>query len=613
MSSSHDTSEWLEAHYDALEPLTPAERDAYVRARISDAPELLQAVRAMFDVRLPPGERFSDLSQRLSAALLAPPAVLHFGAYHVLREIGRGGMGRVLLAERSDGAFERQVAIKLLPQWAGNSALLALKRECQLLARLDHPHIARLLDAGETADGEPYLIIDYVDGENIAQYCARLRLSIPARIALLLAAAQALAAAHRQLIVHCDIKPGNVLVDRSGAVKVLDFGISTLLADLDRPKAATAGYASPEQLQGGPVDTRADVYGFGVLMGELLAGTAGLAERCLPMSQRASVRAQAPQCGTRESRLRQLLRGDLDAIQRRATAANADDRYSGMAELIDDLTAYGARRPVRARAGGALYATLRWLQRHLWPALATTVGVLIVAGLGARYLIERQLAVQQAQVVRGVAATLRDLQETPPEWASDPNQSVHATILKNAERAARAEHLAPMVRARLYFLFGLALSNVQDWDHAADLLREAIAQRRLAVSGPDLEVARMHAAAMQIAIAAGRVEQARQDWYRLSTQTPYPADAIDELEFQSLRAQLDGLEGRTEAALRGLAAVYRQALALYGSAHLRLAPHARRYGLALQAIDAAAAREPLAVAERLYRRHLGPPGRRTGD
>jgi len=202
------------------------------------------------------------------------------GPYRVVSEIGRGGMGVVYLAVRADDAFEKKVAIKLVKKGMDTDEIVRrFGRERRILAALDHPHIARMLDAGSTDDGLPYFVMEYVEGQSILEYCETHRLTVPERLKLFRSVCSAVAFAHQNLIVHRDLKPGNILVDSGGVVRLLDFGIAKLVADGDDATKTGTGlrpmtpqYSSPEQVRGEPINTASDVYSLGVLLYELVTG-----------------------------------------------------------------------------------------------------------------------------------------------------------------------------------------------------------------------------------------------------------------------------------------------------------------------------------------------------
>ncbi|HEX5307193.1 MAG TPA: protein kinase, partial [Dyella sp.] len=338
--------------------------------------------------------------------------------YRLLRHLGEGGMGTVYLAERCDGDFTQQVALKLLTAAAEGSPILA-ERFCQerkLLARLEHPGIARLLDGGALADGKPFLAMEYVQGERIDAWCDRHALDLPARIALFLKVCAAVEYAHRSLIIHRDIKPANILVTEDGTPKLLDFGIARLLDDPDdllatatatSAHAMTLAYASPEQIERLPLTTAADVYSLGVVLYQLVAGrrpyqhlvtphllsNAIVTGDVLPPSRAARLARQ--EAGQPPARSRAVPR-DLDAIVLKALRRNADDRYPGVAALSADLQRFLECRPVQARRGRQWYRMRRFLQRNRWPLAAGAVVLLaVLAGLFSTLLSLRETRLAQ--------------------------------------------------------------------------------------------------------------------------------------------------------------------------------------------------------------------------
>src|SRR5262245_2012060 len=270
-----DAKRWhaVSAYLDAVLDLADGERAAWLARLRAQDPQLAAEVETFLE-ELQTISRDQFLEDPVLALPMPPDlAGQTFGAYTLVSPIGQGGMGSVWLAERSDGQFERRVAVKLLnPALMGRGGGERFKREGNLLGRLAHPHIADLVDAGVTAAGQPYLVLEHVDGEPIDRFCDTRRLDVGARVRLLLDVLEAVAHAHAHLVVHRDIKPSNVLVARDGQVKLLDFGIATLLegdgqaagaARLTREgqSAMTPAYAAPEQISGGQVSTATDVYG----------------------------------------------------------------------------------------------------------------------------------------------------------------------------------------------------------------------------------------------------------------------------------------------------------------------------------------------------------------
>jgi serine/threonine-protein kinase len=346
------------------------------------------------------------------------------GAYRLISAIGHGGMGTVWLAERSDGRFQRKAAVKFLSIGLGHGGEQRFKREGAVLARLASPNIAELLDAGVTASGQPYLILEYVEGEPIDSYCNERKLDVRARIPLFLDVLAAVAHAHSNLIVHRDIKPSNVLVNKNGQVKLLDFGIAKLLEGEGQEGAATlltreAGsaltpeYAAPEQVTGGVVTTATDVYALGVLLYVLLTGQhpagvgphspADLLKALTDTEPRRPSEivtqdqaAHAANRGTIADKLRRLLRGDLDTIVLKALKKTPQERYTSVTALADDLGRYLRNEPISARPDTMAYRAAKFVRRNrAVVALAVLAVVVTLAGLVGTLLQARRVQQQR--------------------------------------------------------------------------------------------------------------------------------------------------------------------------------------------------------------------------
>jgi serine/threonine-protein kinase len=343
------------------------------------------------------------------------------GPYRLERELGRGGMGTVWLAHRSDGRFEGQVAIKLLNlALTGGAGAARFRREGSALARLTHPNVARLLDAGVTGTGEPYLVLEYVQGEVIDRWCDVRRCSVRARIGLFLDVAAAVAHAHRHLLLHRDLKPSNILVSEQGTVKLLDFGIAKLLDESADSKVAeltsaserflTPAYASPEQVEGHHVGVPSDVYALGVLLHVLLCGRHPTAEEgASPVQQMEAVLHREPSRpssvaaragpalagdrGFTPERLARELRGDLDNIVLKALKKGPAERYPTVDAFAEDLRCYLADRPVSARPDSFRYRTQKLLRRH-------RLGFAAIGLAATGLLTGAVVALAQAQVAR---------------------------------------------------------------------------------------------------------------------------------------------------------------------------------------------------------------------
>ena len=331
------------------------------------------------------------------------------GPYRVLEVIGRGGMGAVYLAERVDGEVRQRVAVKLLPPGAGAMQRERFLQERQILATISHPNIARLVDAGHLDHGQPFLVMDYVDGKPIDAFAAGL--DVRQKVALLLKVCAPVAHLHRELIVHRDLKPANVLVTVDGEPKLLDFGIAKLLDLADSTMTATRmltpAYASPEQMTGGKLGTATDIYSLGALSYRLITGQATHDFADESFSSVAS--AVTMRDATRPSRWAPESKGDLDAILLKALRRNPQERYETVEQFAADLQAFLDRRPVRARSGSAWYRAHKVARRYWVPfAAAAAVMASLAAGL---YVANRERALAQRRFadVRQLATKLFDI------------------------------------------------------------------------------------------------------------------------------------------------------------------------------------------------------------
>jgi eukaryotic-like serine/threonine-protein kinase len=400
----------IEPCFDRALELSGSEREAYVSELASRLPAIGAAVRELLAGcdELEAKGFLNDPVMNLSAASLVGRQI---GVYTIDSLIGRGGMGEVWLALRSDGRFEGKFAIKFLDSsTASPVALDRFRREGRLLARLAHPHIARLIDAGVVPGGRPYLVLEYIDGERIDRFCDQHSLDTKARVRLLLDVLSALAHAHSNLVVHRDIKPSNVLVTRDGLVKLLDFGIGKLLrSDTEGEEgetltrlehsALTPEYAAPEQFLGEPASTATDVYQLGVLMFVLLAGR-------LPIATQGTTRAERVKAtlDTEPARLsaaaaqdaRKTLRGDLDAIVSKALRKPPRERYATAAALADDLARYLDNEPVAARANLLGYRMRKFVIRYRSAVIGTSAAILaLIAATGFAFLQMREAQIQR--------------------------------------------------------------------------------------------------------------------------------------------------------------------------------------------------------------------------
>jgi eukaryotic-like serine/threonine-protein kinase len=409
---------------------------------------------------------------RTSAAASTPARV---GPYRLIRELGRGGMGAVFLAERDDEEYRAKVAIKLVRSGMDTVFILArFRRERQTLARLQHPNISRLLDGGTTDEGLPYIVMEYIDGPWITAYAAQQKLGVEARVRLFQEVCSAVDYAHRSFIVHRDLKPGNILVDGAGVPKLVDFGICKLLVesvtgDDTVGPPMTPNYASPEQIRGEAATTASDIYSLGVVLYELLAGrcprrfeslTPRAIERAL---ERPIVRASA---ATGEARLARQLAGDLDTILMRALDTDPTQRYDSAAQFADDLRRHLEHLPIRARPHTLGYRAATFVRRHRG---STAAAAAVVAALSLGLAVSRQqarLADERLGQVRSLASKLvvdvddavRDLPESTR--ARQTIVQTGLTYLDELVRSAGRDPHALTELARAYRRLGDVQGNV---------------------------------------------------------------------------------------------------------------------------------------------------------
>ncbi len=536
---------------DAVE-LEGAERERFIAESCDDEGTLrheLEALLAADHEDLELERPFAEQAARfVDASLNAPPDIApdrRLGAYRILHEIGCGGMSTVYLAVRDDDQYQQRVAIKLIRDGLGSDDRhRRFLQERQILAGLDHPNIARLLDGGTTADGLPYVVLEYVEGLPIDTYCDRHRLSINERLALFCDVCSAVHAAHQNLVIHRDLKPGNVLVTAGGVPKLLDFGIAKLLnpelsarelqTTLPNFRLMTPAYASPEQIRGEPVTTASDVYSLGVMLYQLLTGRApyvldGVSrdevERVIcetePRPPSTAVSSVAPEAAASEtlgsgaagsetlagstqpeapSTLRRRLAGDLDAIVLMALRKEPQRRYGSAEQLAEDLRRTLGDQPVRARRDTLRYRTGKFLRRNRWVPAAMLIGLVFSIGMTVQTLrlsAALQHAVMQEQEARGQ----RDRAESVSDFlvrlfrTSDPNEARGRTLtarelLDQASWRIDAElESQPALKATLMDTMGVVYQNLGFFDEAGSLLVRAFEMRRQLAPGADADVA----------------------------------------------------------------------------------------------------------------------------
>ena len=429
------------------------------------------------------------------------------GPYRVIDELGRGGMGIVYRAERADGEFAQVVAIKLVQRGLDSDGTMRFRRERQILAQLDHPAIARLLDGGLHTDGRPYFAMELVEGEPITTYCDRRRLSIEARLRLFCRVCEAVQYAHGRLIVHRDLKPANIFVTTTGELKLLDFGIAKLLTDDDPTEATeltgtglrplTPAYAAPEQLRGEPVSTATDVYTLGVILFELLTGrrppgsASGGFDRTsldadpprpsnllLPkdhddarsIDEIAHARGLAPRA------LAARLAGDLDAIVLKALRREPHRRYVGAGPLAEDLDRFLQGRPVAAGPEGRRYRAGKFVRRHrVGIAVVVSLVLSLMGGLAATAWQARAktLEAQKAEAVKTFLVSI--FQGADPAQAAGREVTLRQVLDEGAERVQRDLASEPAVQGELLTVLAGVYKELGITERAAPLTDQALA------------------------------------------------------------------------------------------------------------------------------------------
>jgi len=481
-----------------LSPLLDAmfELDAQTRARSlellrQEDPQLAEDLAALIALE---AERDDFLSQPLVAPLPGMRSGLLVGPYRLDRMLGEGGMGQVWLATRADGLYERRVALKLLRAGLADPKLrLRFTRERQILARLEHPHIARLLDAGISEDSQPYLALEYVDGEPITDWCRAHALPQDARLRLFLQTCEAVSHAHANLIVHRDLKPSNILVTPLEEVRLLDFGIAKLLdigelaPDQTRTglRTFTLHYAAPEQIRGEPVTTMTDVYSLGVVLYELLTDArpyrlkrqsdAEWEEAILTVDpvrpSQALLRSEADTSDPHALRRRaRALSGDLDNIVLKALGKRPEQRYPSVEALALDLQRFREGKPVQARPQSMRYRGRKYLHRHRW-ALATVALVTLVlsTALGIVAWQARQ-AVQEASRAQALQDFVVGLFEHAGDSSNDGRLDVRQLLDAGTRRGNSELARQPAARAELFGVIARLRLGLGDYHEALQLL-----------------------------------------------------------------------------------------------------------------------------------------------
>jgi serine/threonine-protein kinase len=425
-----DAERWhrISAVFDQLCEAPASERNALLEQCCGGDNELRREVAALLEADAAGGALDQHVPKlRIAVAAdwardnEAPAAGADIGSWRVRRELGRGGMGVVMLAERIDGQFEQRVALKLIKRGMDSDAVLnRFLHERRILARLSHPNIARLLDGGLSTDGRPFFVMEYVEGTPLVDYCTANSLGLRARLDCILQVCAALQFAHRQLVVHLDIKPSNVIVTAAGEVKLLDFGIAKLLGDgptessmqtrTQTQRPLTAGYASPEQLLGEPVSTATDVYGIGCLLYELLTGRRANGNATCAEEARLAMKRGEPLAPSKAAAMGAVpgitprrLRGDLDTIVLKVLKREPERRYATVEALAEDLRRCLDERPISARRDTLRYRTGKFVARN--PVAVALAAVAVMGLLTTTTFALSQAASARAAALRAQAVT----------------------------------------------------------------------------------------------------------------------------------------------------------------------------------------------------------------
>jgi serine/threonine protein kinase len=453
-------------------------RAAWLQAACGDDAELRSEVHSLLQSDSDQPDEF--LKRQVATAIVATAKQLDredlprmVGPYRLLQRIGRGGMGTVYLAERADGEFHKRVALKMVQPGMDTEFILArFRRERQVLAQFDHPHIGRLLDGGTNAEGAPYLVMEFIEGDWISRYCEQHDLDLKERLKLFLQVCKAVQYAHQQFVVHRDLKPGNILVDREGRPKLVDFGICKLLYRDSGERVKVPGtqgmvlmtpeYASPEQVRGEPVTIASDVYSLGAVLYELVTGVRPHRfDKLTPQAVEQVVCQQEimpPSQAVAQSHARfaAQLRGDVDTIVLHALRKEPERRYETVHLLASDIRRHLAHIPIKARPESLRYAAGKFVRRH-------RLGVVVMAGIIAAF------------IAGGSMASL------PFLGRSDGNST----------RAGVEDHLiAPERRVQVLIDLGDSYARDRDWRNSLSAFQQARSELTAHTETPDAKVLR---------------------------------------------------------------------------------------------------------------------------
>ncbi len=592
----------VDALLDELLDLPAEARAARLRDRHSEDPAVLSEVESLL-LAAKASDGFLGTPARPSVDLPVQDALVgtRVGAWKITRLIGHGGMGDVYEGIRAQGDFEQRVAIKLLQREAA-AQMERFQAERQILARLEHPSIARLYDGGVAGDGRPFMVMEFVEGRSITDYCMLSRVSFEERLRLFIQVCEAVAYAHRNLIVHRDLKPSNILVTGGGAVKLLDFGIAKLLDEqLVRVTQISVApltpiCAAPEQLTGDPITTATDVYALGLLLFELLTGAHAWIGSETPMllALRSVIQRPAPLASrTAEGRgdapvAARLIRGDLDAIIAKALRTEPARRYATVEALKVDVERVLRGEPVAAREGARIYVLGRLLRRYRWGAAAVAAIFLSLAGgLGLaawqahRAAEERDIARRDASREEAVRFELTRLFRTAIADHGTQPATAKNMIDSSAQRVLREYHDEPQLAGQIVLALADLYGALEDVAGADTLLEGFVAEANPKADPAALADARQKLA--NIELLRGHADRAGQllnqaDAFWATASRPYLNERLEGLlvraRLQRARGDLDGAIATTRNAITERIALsghdHRETAVLYNSLAISL-------------------------------------------
>ena len=479
-----DRSTWLKVSklLDRYFDQAPAERAEWVVGLGSEYSELQPALRQMLAEADRDDAFLSTLPKVAESAFDLSPGQ-RLGAYRIVSTLGRGGMGVVYAGERDDGTFGQRVAIKLLSASLNSPAFAErLQREYRILARLEHPNIARILDAGATADGLPFFVMEYIEGQPVDQFCAEHKLSIRERLQLFLSVCDAIQFAHQNLVVHRDLKPDNILVTEQGIPKLLDFGIAKILNEVPAPDhttvmAMTPEYASPEQVRGEPAGTATDVYSLGCVLYKLLAGVTP--HQLYGKSAAEAVRSVCEGEPPKPSSLNRELGDDEDNILRTAMQKDTRLRYRSVEQFAADVTRVLRNEPVLARPANTVYRVRKYVRRHR-AGVAIAAGILmLLATFGGIQVAELRRITRERDRADRITGFMSLMFKVSDPSEARGNSITAREILDRASREIESGLTSdPELQAQMMGIMGQVYGNLGLYGRAHVLLARTLALRR---------------------------------------------------------------------------------------------------------------------------------------